>query len=174
MIAAVSRNGVIGSENKIPWDYPEDMKHFRKTTANSTVIMGRKTFESIGKPLPKRRNIIVSRSRGRSIAIDGGVDTFADLGSAIGFLKAMEGLKSAVSIPTAPQLTQDIWLIGGASIYEEGMQYADEIHLTLVPDTITASNAVRFPWISPQQFAVRELRPLEENSKLMFALYSKI
>lgn len=171
IIAAVSRNGVIGVENKIPWDYPEDMKHFRKTTANSTVIMGRRTFESIGRPLPKRRNIVISRTK---VEVEG-IETFSSLESIIGFQKAMEGFNAATHIATGPQpASQDIWLIGGASIYEEGMQYADEIHLTLTPDVITAANAVKFPWISPQQFAVRELRPLEDNSKLMLALYSRI
>lgn len=167
MIAAVSRNGVIGVDNKIPWDYPEDMKHFRKTTANSTVIMGRKTFESIGRPLPKRRNIVISRSK---VEVEG-VETFSSLG---GILVKI----APEAFPVIGEQQVDfapIWLIGGASVYEEGLQYADEIHLTLTPDVITAPNAVKFPWISPQQFAVREMRPLVEgDNKLMLAIYSRI
>lgn len=159
MIAAVSRNGVIGVENKIPWDYPEDMKHFRKTTHESMVIMGRKTFESIGRPLPKRENVVITSQK---LEVPG-ITCLPSVRAAI----EREGL-------IFRDCYTNTWLIGGASIYEEGMQYADEIHLTLTPDIITAAIAVKFPWISPGQFAVRELRPLEENSKLMFALYSKI
>jgi dihydrofolate reductase len=158
LIAAVSKNGVIGLNGTIPWNYPEDMKHFRKTTANSTVIMGRKTFESIGRPLPKRRNIVISRT---NVEVEG-IETFSSM-------------KEALESPLfSSSLNGDRWLIGGASIYEEGMQYADEIHLTLTPDIITTSNVVKFPWVSPQQFAVRELRPLEDGSQLMYAIYSKI
>lgn len=159
MIAAVSKNGVIGVDGHLPFDYPEDMKHFRKTTANSTIIMGRRTWESIGRVLPKRRNIVISRTK---VEVEG-VETFDAMAHAI----------MSTKVDSSP-FGSSVWLIGGATIYEEGMQYADEIHLTLVPETITASNAVKFPWISPQQFAVRELRPLEDNSKLMFAVYSKI
>jgi dihydrofolate reductase len=159
LIAAVSHNGIIGVENKIPWNYSEDMKHFRETTKNSTIIMGRKTFESIGKPLPKRRNIVISSKK---IEV-GGVETFSSISSVV-----------VEQNPMLPDYRSDVWFIGGASIYEEGMQYADEIHLTLTPDMITAPNAVRFPWINPQHFAVRELRPLAEGSKLMLAIYSRI
>lgn len=160
MIAAVSKNGVIGIDNKIPWNYPEDMKYFRKTTANSTIIMGRKTWESIGRVLPKRRNMVISRT---PVEVEG-VETFDSLAHAI-----------MIARVNSSPFGASIWLIGGASIYEEGMQYADEIHLTLTPDVITAPGAVKFPWISPQQFAVRELRPLADgDSTLMFSIYSKI
>lgn len=160
MIAAVSKNSVIGVDGHLPFDYPEDMKHFRKTTANSTIIMGRKTWESIGRVLPKRRNMVISRT---PVEMEG-VETFDSLAHAI-----------MIARLNSSPFGASIWLIGGASIYEEGMQYADEIHLTLTPDVITAPNAVKFPWINPQQFAVRELRPLvEENNTLMFAIYSKI
>jgi dihydrofolate reductase len=120
--------------------------------------MGRKTFESIGRPLPKRRNIVISRT---NVEVEG-IETFSSM-------------KEALESPLfSSSLNGDRWLIGGASIYEEGMQYADEIHLTLTPDIITTSNVVKFPWVSPQQFAVRELRPLEDGSQLMYAIYSKI
>lgn len=160
IIAAVSQNGVIGIDNKIPWNYPEDMKHFRKMTLNNIVIMGRKTFESMGsRILPKRKNIIVSS-------------------------KCIEFEESQISQPTLHGAiyhdayynnteNKDIWLIGGSSIYQEGMKYADEIHLTLVPDIINQVDSIKFPWINPLLFKLDKLEKLpSENTdtKLMYAV----
>lgn len=152
IIAAVSKNGIIGIDNKIPWNYPEDMRHFKLCTSNSTVVMGRKTFESIGKPLPKRRNIVVS-----SKTID------------------IEGIETVSSLEKALTSTDDshIWLIGGASIYQEGMSYADEIHLTLTPDIILGTDVVKFPWINPTIFTLNHLWKLSTapDSALRYAVW---
>jgi dihydrofolate reductase len=178
IIAAVSANGVIGVDNKLPFDYPADMKHFRTTTAGATVIMGRKTWESIGRLLPKRRNIVISRNK-----IDfEGLDTFSSIKEAIdshatlgaGF--APFGTSPAGGLP--PSEPPRIWLIGGASVYEEGMEFADQIVLTLTPDIIKADNAVRFPWINPMKFvpswAVRPLLPEDPTCPLKVATYVKV
>lgn len=61
LIAAIARNNELGKDNKLLWDLPSDMRHFRETTSGHPVIMGRKTFESIGRPLPKRRNVVITR-----------------------------------------------------------------------------------------------------------------
>lgn len=156
MIAAVSINGVIGANNKLPWNYPADMKYFRTSTANSTVIMGRKTFESVGcRALPKRRNIVVS-----SKVVDSpNIETFGSLETA---LSKTEG---------------DVWLIGGAGIYEEGMtkKYVDEIYLTLVPNFVNSLNAVKFPFINPRLFKAEPLQfvPGDEEQVLRLAIYTK-
>ena len=160
IIAAVSINGVIGVDNKLPFDYPEDMKHFRKTTADSVVIMGRKTFESIGRPLPKRRNIVVSSS-----------------------LSPVDGVEIAPSVVAAMTAcsneTRNIWFIGGASIYEEGMLYADEIVLTQTTDYVRHPNAVKFPWIHPAIFewtGAIELSPelwRSGDSRLLLSTYKR-
>jgi dihydrofolate reductase len=158
MIAAVSMNGIIGIDGKIPWDYPADMKHFRETTANSIVIMGRKTFEGIGRPLPKRRNIVVSSSLSLST----------------------EGVELVPSVAHAIDLTQgdtrDIWFIGGASIYEAGMYFADKIVLTLTPDIELRTPAVKFPWISPRNFNLKGisiLNPEDPSTTLYLATYER-
>jgi dihydrofolate reductase len=152
MIAAVSKNGIIGIDNKIPWNYPEDMKHFRLCTSNSTVVMGRKTFESIGKPLPKRKNIVIA-----SKPID------------------MEGIETVSSLEKALISTDNfhIWLIGGAGVYQEGMSYADEIHLTLTPDIILGTDVIKFPWINPTIFTLNRLEKLSaaSDSKLQYAVW---
>ena len=67
IIAAVSKNGVIGVDNKLPWNLPEDLKRFKELTTNNVVIMGRKTYESIGKPLPNRINIVITRNEDFSV-----------------------------------------------------------------------------------------------------------
>ena len=162
IIAAVSVNGVIGVDGKIPWNYPEDMKHFRKTTADSVVIMGRKTFESIGRPLPKRRNIVIAN---------------------VNFV-APEGVEAAPTFARAMAKTinenkRDIWLIGGASVYEMGLQCADRIILTLVPDHIDTSgpHVIRFPWIDPSRFHLESIVPISiENmtNNLRVVTYEKI
>lgn len=155
MIAAVSRNGIIGTDNKIPWDYPEDMKFFRTSTANSVVIMGRNTYNSIGKPLPKRRNIIISRQ-----------------------MIPADGIEIATSVKHALDMceneSRDIWLIGGESVYAEGMEFADEIFLTMIPkwvDTENAKSVARFPWINPQTFIINTPENIKLSDELTVIKY---
>ncbi|CAB4196561.1 FolA Dihydrofolate reductase [uncultured Caudovirales phage] len=158
IIAAVSSNGVIGINDKIPWNYPEDMRHFKQMTENSVVIMGRKTFESIGRPLPKRDNIVITRSNLENSQ----VQTYRSVSQAV----YMENKKLSEN-------PKNIWFIGGASIYEEGLLYADKIYLTLVPDYIDDKNAIKFPWINPSIFKLSEiLSPIETTLKV--AIYEKI
>jgi dihydrofolate reductase len=145
IIAAVSQNRVIGIDNKLPFSYPEDMKHFKQSTQNSTVIMGRKTFESIGsKPLPNRRNIVITSS---SVNI--------------------EHYKSLSQAVSTVNTEENVWLIGGASIYQEGMQFCDEMILTVTPDIIEEKNCVKFPEINPLQFKINEIRPLGDNGLIV-------
>jgi dihydrofolate reductase len=160
IIAAVSINSVIGVNGKLPFSYPEDMAHFKNMTKESVVIMGRKTFESIGRPLPKRDNIIISSS---SLEIP--------------------GAKCHASIPAALQQqsvklregSPNIWFIGGASIYQEAMLYADEIHLTLCPDYISEiNNVVKFPFINPLIFSRQGLRRFGENNRLVHCTYTRL
>ncbi len=115
LIAAVDKNFLIGKENGLPWDIPRDMKHFRETTKGKTVIMGRKTFESIGKPLPKRRNIILTR------------DTE---------FKA-EGCEVKHSIEEILELakTEEVFVIGGGAVYKEFLPFAEKLCLTHIEAT---------------------------------------
>lgn len=155
IIAAVSQNGVIGKNNDLPWGkdkYPEDMKFFRQMTANSIVIMGRRTFESMGsKPLPKRENILISRK------VDERLHTFTSL-------------DKAISEYNTEDCQWDIWLIGGAGIYREGMKFAHEIYLTLIPEEVHGDGLIYFPWIDPSKFTLAGLQKLE-NSELFNAKY---
>jgi len=143
IIAAVSSNGVMGFDNKLPFDYKSDLQHFKKMTLNSRIIMGRKTFESIGRPLPKRENVVIS-----SKSIDG-ITTFNNL---------------------KDSLIEDCWLIGGRSIYEEGMNYAQEIYLTITSDYIKDNNSIYFPFINPLKFKIDNIDSdtlKEDNLKIV-------
>lgn len=152
IIAATTSNGVIGVENKLPFNYPEDMGHFRKVTTNCIVIMGKNTFYSIGKPLPKRRNIVLTKS------IIEGVETVGSLEEALQLCRNDE---------------RDIWLIGGASVYEEGLKFADKVLLTITPDIEERTPNIKFPWINPSLFKLDYISQLSVGSELMLATYSR-
>ena len=112
LIAAMDKNRLIGRENGLPWHLPADFAHFKAVTIGKPVIMGRKTFESIGRPLPGRKNIVVSRT-GFSAE---GVITVESIDEA---LKQVEGV-------------EEVMIIGGASFYQQMIDRADRMYLTLV------------------------------------------
>ena len=114
LIVAVARNGIIGKDGALPWHVSEDLKHFKNTTKGHAVIMGRKTFESIGRPLPSRRNIVISRREGASFA---GCEVASSLTGAIDLARTSD---------------ECAFIIGGASLYEEALPLATEIHLTTI------------------------------------------
>ena len=110
-IAAMSLNRVIGAGNQIPWHLPEDFKWFKKMTIGNVVVMGRKTFESIGKPLPNRDTIVLSRSEFRHPGVH--------------VLRRLEEL--------APLTTgREVFVAGGAQIYEQALPLCSDLYLTLV------------------------------------------
>ena len=113
IIVAMSQNSVIGINNQLPWHISEDLKNFKKTTLNHCVIMGRKTYDSIGKPLNNRRNIVISRDS--SLKIDG-VEVVNSLEKAISMVK--EGL--------------EIFIIGGEQIYSMALSLATHLYITKV------------------------------------------
>jgi dihydrofolate reductase len=145
MIYAVSPEGIIGVGGSIPWRYPGDFRRFKRVTTGSTVVMGRTTFESIGKPLPGRRNIVLTR---RPIDVEG-LETSTTLGDAIARAGA------------AP-----VWFIGGARVYEEAMPFVDVIDVTYVPDHVDAPDAVRAPAIDESIFEPGPLLPHEDEPAL--------
>jgi len=150
IIAAVSSEGVIGVDGRIPWRYSEDFKRFKRLTLGSTIIMGRLTWESLPKkPLVDRRNVVITRRQ-----IDG-VECFPDIASA---LATCEG---------------DVWFIGGARIYEDAMRFADFIDLTYVPDRVEAPGAVYFPEIDEAIWEAGRLEPDPENHQLKRRVYRR-
>jgi dihydrofolate reductase len=111
LIAAVARNGVIGAQNRLPWRLPEDLKHFRALTTGHAVIMGRRTWESIGRPLPGRQNIVVTSSEGIRVA---GVEVARSLDDALARVR----------------LPDPAFVIGGETLYRDALPRADLLYLT--------------------------------------------
>ena len=148
IIAAVSLNGVIGVDGIIPWHYPDDFKHFKNVTRDSIVIMGRKTFESIGKPLKDRENIVITSQQIPSMTCYDSVATAL----------RQESIKLR-------DHAVNTWFIGGVSIYQEAMLYADHIFLTITPEYIKHPNPTRFPWINPLLFEIDEYNKLAQTPK---------
>ena len=118
-IAAMASNRVIGCDGKLPWHLPADLKFFKRTTLRHPVVMGRRTFESIlaqlGKPLPGRENIVLSRNMPPH--------------EGVRIIRDVAGLSSVIS-----QSAQTVFLIGGAQLYQELLPHCDEILLTLISD----------------------------------------
>lgn len=109
IVVATSNNGVIGKDNKLLWKQSEDLKRFKSLTLGQKVVMGRKTYESIGKPLPNRDNYVITRS-----------------------LNEIEGCKVLKSFEEVNKLEGDIFIIGGGEIYEKFITFSDEIYLTII------------------------------------------
>ena len=119
LIAALGENRVIGIDNSMPWHLPGDFKYFKATTLGKPIIMGRKTWDSLGRPLPGRLNIVVSRQA--CLQLDG-AEVYPSLESAV--VRAQEWANQ--------QGIDEVMLIGGAQLYAQGMAQADRLYLTRV------------------------------------------
>lgn len=140
VIAALAKNRVIGIENRLPWRLPEDLAHFKSLTLGHPVLMGRKTFESLGRPLPGRTNIVITRNA----------------------MYKPEGCLVADSIPSAIALCRDadeIFFIGGAELYAQAIPLADRLYLTEVD--IDAAGDAWFP-----EFDRAVFREVERQSQI--------
>jgi len=133
MVVAASTNNVIGNRGKLPWRLPDDLRRFRLLTMGKPVVMGRKTYDSIGHPLPGRRNIVLSGNR--TLTIDG-CDVVASTDEAL-TLGVQDG-------------TGEVMIIGGESIYREFLPRADRIHMTRVHSWIGGDAC--FPELNPDEW----------------------
>ena len=113
IIVATSKNRVIGNNNSLIWKLPADLKRFKQITTDNTIVMGRKTYESIGKPLPNRRNIIITR----------------DTNYLVDNCEIVNSLEEALML-----CNNDCFIIGGGEIYKQSIDIADKIYLTLVQE----------------------------------------
>ncbi len=157
IIAAMAPNRVIGRNNELPWHYPEDLKYFKEKTMGKPILMGRKTFESIGKPLPGRWNIVITRQKGLQIP---GVIVANSIKDGIAQVESR-------SIEEDRPIPGEAFIIGGAELYRETMAIAEKIYLTLIPDQVEGD--AFFPEI-PNGFKekFRELR-----GALYFVIYER-
>ena len=149
MIAAVGKNNELGKGNDLVFKLPADMKHFKDITTGHIVIMGRKTYESIGKPLPNRKNIVVTRDK-----------KYASHG--VNVIYSLEG-----AIKQLKNIDQEIFIIGGGEIYKEAMKFADKIYLTEI--NATDKNAdVFFPEIIPIVFGETKRKHHKKDEKNIY------
>jgi dihydrofolate reductase len=154
LVAAVARNGVIGAQGKLPWHLPEDLQHFKKLTLGCPVIMGRRTWESLGRPLPGRENIVVTRR--------------ADYQAADASIAA--SLPAAVALCAGEPLA---FVIGGAELYAAALPLADGLVLTEIDRDYAGDT--RFPawdreaWKATQ----RESHASKDGVRFDFVLYEK-
>jgi len=145
MIAAMANNNVIGKDNALPWSQPADLAHFKRTTMGKPIVMGRKTFDSIGRALPGRENIVITRS-----------DDFAP-----------EGVTVVKSIPEALEVSSkhdEVMIIGGDSIYEQCLPHADTLYITHILADIDGD--AYFPdFISSNEWGTCELSGAQADDK---------
>lgn len=149
-VVAMANNRVIGKDNKLPWHFSSDLKFFRQLTMGQTVLMGRKTFESIGKPLPGRENFVVSRTPRQS---DGSLKCFTSIKNALASVK-----------------TKDCFIIGGASIFKETIPMIDGIYMTKISAQYDGDTF--YPEI-PKEFKEESKTLLQENPKLEVLLLKR-
>ena len=146
IIVAVAKNGAIGRDNQLLYHLPNDLKHFKTLTTGHTIVMGRKTFESLPKgALPNRRNIVLSRQE--------------DL-----HYENAECYRSLEDALMQCDYWEDVYIIGGAELYKQTIELASRIHLTLIEDTPTDADAF-FPTLNPNQWEEksREEHPADEK-----------
>jgi len=128
LVAAVATNGVIGNAGRLPWSIPSDLRHFRKLTLGKPVVMGRATFDSIGRPLDGRTNIVLTRNRGFDVPT---VHRASDPAAAVGIARQLHGADV------------EICVIGGAAVYRVFLPIADRLELTMV--ALTPGGDTVFP-----------------------------
>jgi len=149
IVVAIGENNAIGKDNQLLWYLPADLKHFKNITTGHTVIMGRKTFDSVGKPLPNRRNIIITRH-----------------------VMHIEGCEVVSSIDAALALCADeeeVFIVGGAEIYRQSIHLTDRIYLTIVHQKFEADSF--FPEINDNEWkeTAREDHQPDEKNKLPYS-----
>lgn len=158
-IVAVSENDVIGVNNDLPWDIPEDMKFFREKTKGKAMIMGRKTYESVGHPLPHRLSIIVTRQK----------DYKVESASAVvqpSLQAAIEYARGQVS-----KWGEEIFIIGGGEIFKESMDIVDVIYLTRIHKNFDGD--IKYPKIDSKKFDLVEQRDRTEPVPFSFLTYTR-
>jgi dihydrofolate reductase len=143
IIVAKGKNHAIGKNNKLLWHLPNDLKHFKDITTGHTVIMGRKTFDSVGKPLPKRRNIVITR---QAISIEG--------------CEVVNSVDAALALCAGEE---ELFIIGGAEIYKQALPHTDRIYLTIINHDFDGDTF--FPELNNDDWKEKEHENFEPDEK---------
>ncbi len=153
MIAAIGKNRELGKNNDLVWHFKEDMKFFRETTTGNTVVMGRKTFESLPHALPNRRNVVITTNKDY----------------------AAEGAEVVTSVEEALELTKNdnVFIIGGGKIYNEFLEYSQKLYLTEIDDECPDADTF-FPEFKKQDYTSEKLTDFEvDGIHFSHILYEK-
>lgn len=137
LVAALARDGTIGDGGQIPWHYPKDMRHFRRVTTGTALVMGRKTFEAIGRPLPERPNIVLTRTPSQL------AEQWPQITAVASLEEAFEAVPVGIEV---------VSVIGGGEIYALALPVADELVLSFVPDE--GGGDAYFPTWDPEHWRV--------------------
>lgn len=149
LVAAVAKNRVIGRQGKIPWHIKDDLLHFKKLTTESAVIMGRKTYESIGKPLPNRTNIVMTRRPRR-------------------LKDVREVYNKNQALAVALEFSKDIYIIGGENIYREFLPLAKKMFLTEI--ALEVSGDTHFPeWAKKEWIEVSRINKEDQSQDIKYS-----
>ncbi len=163
MIVATAENNIIGKDNTMPWHLPADLAYFKKVTLGKPIIMGRKTYESIGRPLPGRRNIVISRDENYAAE---GIDTVISVEKALSLVDGSDGGEAA----------EEIMVIGGGAIYNHCLPNADRLYVTHIQATIDGDT--QFPNYDEVTWRKTESELRERDDKnaydLDFCVYERI
>lgn len=192
IIAAIADNGAIGRNNQLLWHITEDLRYFKRITSGHTVIMGRKTWESLGKPLPNRRNIVISRSLAAiydsNSPANPGVEVYSTIEQALA--AAAKEPTAVPGQPVQPNISgqpvkhnvsnnsaQEVFIIGGGEIYRQTLPYAHKLYLTLVHTNIAYADTF-FPAVNQNEWREisRESFDRGENfeSPFEFVLFARV
>lgn len=147
IITAISDNNVIGDDNRIPWHLPVDFKYFKEKTLNHHIIMGRKTYESIGKPLPNRTNIIIT----------------TDLNYKADGCIICHSLTEALYLS---KLEDEVFIIGGSQIYKQSLDIADKMYITRVHGNFEGN--ILFPYYQKEEWTLISSEFVKSNEKNLY------
>jgi dihydrofolate reductase len=160
IIVAISANNVIGTDNQLPWHLPADLQYFKSLTVDHPILMGRKTYDSIGRPLPKRTNIVITRDQ--SFHHDG--------------LQIAHSIDQAIDFCREKNY-DEVFIIGGDTIYSQTIHLADKLYITRV-DTHIENGTAFFPVIDVNQWKIissEERKSDEKNTmNMIFEVYEKV
>ena len=163
MIVATADNNIIGKDNTMPWHLPADLAYFKKMTLGKPIIMGRKTYESIGRPLPGRRNIVISRDESY---VAEGIDTVTSVEHALALVDGSDG----------SQAVEEIMVIGGGAIYKHCLPNADRLYITHIKAKVDGDT--QFPHYDNGRWqkTSSELRDSDDKNvyDLDFCVYERI
>lgn len=157
-IVAMDSNGAIGKDNKLPWHLPEDLKFFKETTQGKIMIMGRKTFDSIGRILPGRFHIVITRQ---------------NLKSENPNLVYVSSWDNAIKIAQSliPKWPEEIFIIGGAEIFKQTLDQMDRLYLTKIDKTVDGD--CFYPNVKWDQFELKKQTHFETSEKFSINLYCR-